>query len=600
MITYSKYTNGESYVIDNYDYVGPFHIYDGLSYSGASHTEESLLLIPKNTFMGEINSSGYETDTNYNNISSISPYYSNSFDILNKQGLDSSLGSINHNNLIIFKSLILNYPTIYKFEENNAHFYSLSSSTDYPSGKLTKFNIEPFAISEDWSFMDEIQSGTFLIDSFENFKYICSTGTKNFVIGGSFLNKNPIKILESVDQHPDLTKQPPTFKPDYTYNIEYDLENEKIITVNTESINIYDASNYQYCDNLLTSNLIDQISLKETDTIDYIWNRTHIKWNDLKEYWTTRFKITNTNNPEFIKFGKDFRTGISQNVLHLSNKYSSDVFKSINLSSYDIKNVLTLNIRNLDDYIVILHKMDSELFVTFIDSANVSDFKTSVLKSISNNAQKYTIKFSEFDSNIFNVYTEYEYQSRYISNPEYPSGRLESCDLFYPKKYKWGELDHIWKYFNYSWNYSKKKSNYYNNLASSELVKNNKMYILHHNVGRLYAISQNLENRNLENIPNDLEKFFTGVICSESSLGLYFNTAISNLVKDTLNIFNKSSGSFEISEYTVINRELEDILYDVSNLYINGNETINIITLQRIFILITQIQSRLLPVSVEN
>lgn len=133
---------------------------------------------------------------------------------------------------------------------------------------------------------------------------------------------------------------------------------------------------------------------------------------------------------------------------------------------------------------------------------------------------------------------------------------------------------------------------------SSELIKNNRMYLLLHNVGRLYAMRQPLNNRFLNSLPLDIAKFYDGVTCSESSLGLYFNTSISNLVKDTLNLFNQSSGSFSIYERKVISRQLNDFIFQIDDLYINGNETINVITVQRIFLLITEIQTKLLPVSI--
>jgi hypothetical protein len=125
------------------------------------------------------------------------------------------------------------------------------------------------------------------------------------------------------------------------------------------------------------------------------------------------------------------------------------------------------------------------------------------------------------------------------------------------------------------------------------------MYMLLHNVGRLYVMKQPISNRFMSSIPLNIEKFYSGISCSESSIGLYFNTSISNLIKDTLNLFNQSSGTFSIYEKKTIVKQLNDFILKTDNLYINGNETINVLTLQRIFILLTEIQSKLLPVSVD-
>ena len=126
------------------------------------------------------------------------------------------------------------------------------------------------------------------------------------------------------------------------------------------------------------------------------------------------------------------------------------------------------------------------------------------------------------------------------------------------------------------------------------------MYTLLHNNGRLYTINQPNVDRYFNNISLNLEKNYTGTVCSNSSIGIFFNTNIKNLIKDTLNIMNKSSASFEIHEREVLAQTLENYTTDSKNLYINGNETINIIALQRIFLTIHQIQSKLLSISVEN
>ena len=60
---------------------------------------------------------------------------------------------------------------------------------------------------------------------------------------------------------------------------------------------------------------------------------------------------------------------------------------------------------------------------------------------------------------------------------------------------------------------------------------------------------------------------------------------------------NKNFGSFTIEEYRSYISEIDDIAYDTHNLYLNGNETINVISLQRILNLIVDIQTKLLPTS---
>lgn len=591
MKLYSKHTSGEAYTLNGSDYVGFFHLSSGVAYTDRYHTPESVILNPKSTFISSSFTYELETDATYLNVSNLTPYYSNVFDILNKQGLDSALGTIDSNNLVCFKNLILGHPTIYQYEENNGFFYGIKNpNIDTATGKSGKQDVVPFSYDKKWSFMDDIICGTFVINSEEKFKYLCSTGTHNYVLSGDFNNKNAeLAIIYEFDQHPYAT-----YTPEFTHHIHNDFINNRILYVNDNFINVYDSSNYDDCGNLI---LIDKIILNKSRTEEYIWNRTRNKWKDLHVKFTTRFKTFNTNNPEFIKFGKNVRTSLNGSFLNIINKYSSDIYQSIDLSRWNVVEVLSLDIRETDDNIIILSRLNSQVYVIIIDPKNLDISKNAKISSIETFHEKYKIKFCNIDSNVFYITNTNEYQARFISNPTYPSGRLDTCDLGYGKQYKWNQVDQKFKSVPWTW-MRRTKSNYFYNLMSSELIKNNRMYLLLHNVGRLYAMRQPLNNRFLNSLPLDIAKFYDGVTCSESSLGLYFNTSISNLVKDTLNLFNQSSGSFSIYERKVISRQLNDFIFQIDDLYINGNETINVITVQRIFLLITEIQTKLLPVSI--
>ena len=63
-----------------------------------------------------------------------------------------------------------------------------------------------------------------------------------------------------------------------------------------------------------------------------------------------------------------------------------------------------------------------------------------------------------------------------------------------------------------------------------------------------------------------------------------------------MSLLTNAQGQFNISEYTVIIAELQDIVFDMENMYMNGNETVNVITFQRILTTISNIQSKLLPI----
>lgn len=92
-----------------------------------------------------------------------------------------------------------------------------------------------------------------------------------------------------------------------------------------------------------------------------------------------------------------------------------------------------------------------------------------------------------------------------------------------------------------------------------------------------------------------MKKYFTEVEYSESSIGLQFNNIILNIIKDTLQLLANAEGKFKLNSYVVLVNGLEEINVNMKNLLLGENETINIISLQRILTNISNIQSKLLP-----
>jgi hypothetical protein len=590
MITYYKHTDGESYILNGNDYVGFFNITNGVASTNKLSSFDSFPLTSKNNIIAEIYNGKYEFDTTYNHLPIITPFYSNVFDLLDTQGMSKMVTTINSNNLTCYKGLILGNPTVFKYEETDGRFYGFKSVDDVIEesvkyNDLYRGNIDTFSSIPTWSFLDNIISGEIMVDSFENFKYICTDGENDYVLTGSFSSTEGLTLLHVKHNINESS-------PDYTYSIHHDSDNSKFLFVKSSYIEVYDASNYDECDKLL---LVDRIPLLPSQFKFNIWNIFDASPNKNTTTWNSRYQLFNSNNPKFIKFGKNLRSIIQNNTLHLFNKYSTDIIQTISLSNYDITEILALDIRTIDDYIGILHKKDEIMYISFFDSTNIANtIKTYNIFSI-----KYKpdikIKFSDIDSNVFYTQTSTEYHSRYVSTPEYPSGRLEFCDLQYPYGLIWNKTAEKYNLIPQKWDTKSKKSNNYNNLVISHLFTNNKMYMLLHNIGRIYALQQQPNDRFLNSVPLDLKKYFNELSCSQSSIGLYINSELSNLLKDTINIFTNTSSSFTIKELEVIEKQLDNLLFDTNNLYINGNETLNALVFQRITTTITDLQNKLLP-----
>ena len=643
MKNYYKYTSGESFTLNGEDYHGFFHVVDDIVYSGKFLDSAADILTPKKTLLSEIYTSKMELDNVYTHIDTIIPNYSNVFDIINKQGIDRMMKTINYNNLTMFSGGIIGNPVLYNTTKNDNPYYGFTSDQQYStslSSKKNSFDIIPFSYNPTWGFLDDITSGVFVVGDDEQFKYLCTSGITNYIIGGSF-NGGELTVIDFEELHPDNATS-----PDYTYSIHYDEEDSKIIYVNDDYMKVYDASTFYNCDNLI---LIDKIKLfpnittnnttisTSTSTIDYIWNKVSMSYRETPAKWGDRFiKYINTttttkttqattqtispgvesgidyNNviytmidagsinkyKRFIKFGKHIRTFVDGISLHIIGKYSSTIYKTLDVSKFNISNILDMDVSPVDDSIIILHTKSYGLYVTHftdIEDLNLTP-KITKIESILLGMPWYKIKFSSIDSNVFYISNTKEYQGRYLSYPAYPYGRLERGDMHYFEKWKWNDAFQKYGQSDIIFNKVSEGSTSYTNLASCELVRNGKMYMILHNVGRIYTLSQPITERFSPNVPMDLIKYTNPVQCSDTSIGLYFNTIILNNIKDTLNIFNKTSGSFEFEEYDVKSLPITDLEYDIKDFYINGNETLNVATIQRILLSVTELQSKIIPI----
>jgi len=580
-VAYFKHTNGEAFTLNGLPYYGFFHILNGEAYVGRTHLESQTKLTRQDTLIADIFLRQYHFDTCFGNFSDISnDAQIDAFELLNLQGLNNLIDKINSNNIKCYRNLIIQNPTVYNFLDNNNHFYGLSTfeqetrykwnttdekwnnfnftfinSTKFEpieSGLPAKNNysyIQSFSDNKNWEFLANVKIGSFVLDEYDGFKYFCSNGYDTYILEGNFSNTNPLKLISSEKQTEEIID---------IYN---DQENNKIFLVKNNGIEIYDSTAFLNCNNLI---LLDRLE-------------------------------TNTTNVESIKFGKNIRSALSGSYIGFYNKYSNQKYYDFDLKQFGIKNILDISIRDIDDNIIILYKLNTGFYVCFFDPNNIQNtFFNKKIYELSDVNSK--IEFSRIDSNIFHIHNQKEYQTRSLTFPEYPNGRLETENLLYHNfEYRWGSTKQAYNYVDVKWNSNNSDSNSYNNQLNSHMIKNNYMYMLLHNNGRIYSIKQPVNDRYITAAPLNLEKKFIETPCSQSSFGLYFNSMITNIVKDILNIYNKTSHTFKFEQSKVIYNKLKELTIATENLYINGNETINVLTLRRILSSIIDIQKKLLP-----
>jgi hypothetical protein len=584
-VSYFKYDDGNAFLLNGVPYTGFFNVdSDGMVYTGKSKNAISEILTPTGTYISDFYMNRLEFDNTFKNIDDISYKYPSKLDVLDKNGMNMIFENLNLNNLLIFKSLTIRNKQIINFQNSDSHFYGLSSNStdiygkDIPYGKSDMIHIDPFSYEPEWAYLDSIKVGTILVDVDNNFKYLASTGTDIITLSGSFTNKTPLTLVK-YEQIP---------QPDLIYQISHDEEDDKIFIVQKDEIFVYEASNYINCGELI---LIDKIPLIPTEVDIYKW-LSHVKWKDAKTRWSQRYVFNNKNNPEFIKFGKNVRTGVEGNNLRIYNKFTNDL-----LGEYEILGTpLSLAIRNVDDMIAVLIKNDDIFSIYYIDPVN----DTATFQNIEefSNFENVNIKFSNFDSNIIYTSNIKQIQMRNITNSAYPFAFLTEDNLLYPENLKWGEAYSQFKSIKRKWNTKSIKSNNLNNLVFDNQNVGSEYHLFLHNIGRIYALKQPIANLNRGNLPFSLKKTYNGVLTSETSFGAYLNINLQKIVEDLMTLYQKASRSYTYTKNDVTDVTIKSIQIDVENFYMQGNETFNALSIQRIIKNISDMQKTLISKSI--
>jgi hypothetical protein len=580
-VSYFKYDDGNAFLLNGVPYTGFFNVdTDGTVYTGKSRNTNSEVLSSSGTYVSDFYVNRLEFDNTLSQIEDISYKYPSKLDVLNKNKMEEIFEYLNLNNLKVFKSLTIRNKQIINFQNSDSHFYGLSSNSndaygkDFPYGKNVVTHIDPFSFEPEWAYIDSIKVGTILVDVNNNFKYLASTGTDIITLSGSFTNKTPLALIK-YEQIP---------QPDLIYQISHDEEDDKIFIVRKDEIFVYEASNYINCGELL---LVDKIPLILTDVDTYKWS-THIKWKDARTKWSQRYVFHNKNNPEFIKFGKNIRTGFDDGKLKIYNKFTNDFLGEYAISG----NILSIAVRNVDDLITILATIEGEFMIHYINPIN-DEMVSQKIKEFSH-SENATIKFSNFDSNIIYTSNLKQIQMRNITDGQYPFAFITEENLLYPEDLKWGEAYAKFGSIKRKWNTKLMKSNNLNNILIDNQNVGSEFHLFLHNIGRIYALKQPISILNRTNLPLSLKKTYNGILTSETSFGVYFNSNLRKIVEDVLTLYQKASRTYTYSPDDVIDTTIKSLEIDIENFYMQGNETFNALVLQRIIKNVVDLQKTLI------
>ena len=613
MISYFKYTSGESFTLSGGDYTGLFNVVNGRAFSGKSLTPTSTPLSSKGTFIGNAFLAEKEFDRTvqvprFNEI--ITKPHISPKDIIDQSFINTNLDILNDNNLNLYALNIVSNPQIINFQSNNmdgdSFLLALSSlsESDTDDVNLAKPNLNainalPFSsivLQSDGivradnevpsklrglSALDFTKSSTIVVNRDQTFNYFTVTPTATFAFSGSFAKNSPLTFREEISE---------------------------VIPPNT--------------------------TLTYDNNTDTLYNLGKDIFNFDKEVIQGNFKIGNNLKGALVVL--DPATG--KVGIELTNKYSNQFYGTISPLTNN-ETIIDFDIRDTDDSVLVLTNPLTPLSETVgvinngqltredrtfnpfnvyhVDSDLVEDFKLglnlapSIVRRYEPNSLffkssdiKTTIRFSENDSNMFILQDKGSATTRFISNPQYPAGFLSTANLqFLPNSY-FGFIEERFGHSRTAWNSNGLPSNYFNYINFLMEENNGNIYYLLQNVGRLYlSKSTKLIYNNI--LPLDLANTYDRELGCESSLGISLNSEIESILKDTLKIYvnlalivtgNSIEGVPILGKFT----SYPNINLDFRDFEFHENEEINYNVVSRVFDSLYTLQRNVLDSILNN
>lgn len=205
--------------------------------------------------------------------------------------------------------------------------------------------------------------------------------------------------------------------------------------------------------------------------------------------------------------------------------------------------------------------------------------------------------FSDYDSNLFTLKDNGNVTERMVSNPEPVTSFLDADDLLFPPPILFTS---DYKFTNNNWKFNTNllESNRVSLLDINTDVFKEKTYTYFHNKGRLYFTTGTLNKKRISLVPADLQSFFNpslfDTIC-ETSLGINLNVLIQDILRDTINIYNNftripQAGTINNVEIFSDYKIPDPLDIDTRNFYFHSNESVNYLSINRVFSKLFELQ----------
>lgn len=587
MISYFKYTNGESFTLDGEDYRGVFNVIDGKAYTDDVFSSESQELQPKDNFLSELYLERAEFDRTAASAYQLETTNINPRDILTQSTVQRILSSLDNNNKTLVKTSIIRNPNIARFSglpsnDTTAKFYGLSSTEidihipkDSLIGRRAYTQIDPFNFSTKWGFLDDVISSSLLVRNDSSFTYFVTTSSSSYALSGSIGSNEELILLDT-----------PNFIPES--NIDQNGNLNILYEITPNEISIYDLATYYECG---TKTLVDSLIVLDPQLYQ------------LKD-----------NNTQNIRIGKNLRASLvvsreksTKIALDIRNAYSNEQYFLVPINALNLSDIIAFDVRSQDDAIIILGTVNGFRTLMLLDTSLLTGSTIDggeMAAVIYNNQLLYAenitkVTFSPQDSNICYFYEKTNIQARFISNPRVPCSTIDSDNFFFLQDYRFDTTDINFNDTFLKFNSNKLKSNYPNLLTANITSNDNGIYAALHFIGRLFIID--ITNTGTTSLLPTITKANKNTTqCSNTYLGAVLNKTFFNIISDTINIYNNYTRQVRSRTVNGIPllidnfRQETPFKLNLLDFYVHENESSNILSLQRITRQITELQERII------
>ena len=208
------------------------------------------------------------------------------------------------------------------------------------------------------------------------------------------------------------------------------------------------------------------------------------------------------------------------------------------------------------------------------------------------------ISFAQYDNNLIILKDNGSISERFLTNPTNAASVLDRETLVFPPDLLFG--DSSYKFGSNQWKFN-------TNLLESNRIAlkdvhvdtfEDKVILYYQNIGRLYYNRQKASGKTLSLISKDLRCFFTEDLLDDicnTGIGININTLIQDILRDTINIYNgytqiPKGGDFFNTKILRDFKIPEPININVRDFYFHSNESVNYLSVNRVFSKLFELQ----------